>query len=534
VTDEAGRITHFLAVREDITERKQAEAVLRESERRLRDMLENVQMVTLMLDDQGRILFCNEYLLGLTGWQREEVLGRDYFEIFLPAEVRDGLRQVYQSLMQGGPLSHYENEIITRTGERRLISWNNTSLKNMAGQTIGVASIGEDITERKQLEAQLRQAQKMEAIGQLAGGVAHDFNNILAATMMQLGMLQHRSDLDGELRASLAELVSHAERAANLTRQLLLFSRRSVMQVQPLDLNEAVESLLRMLRRIIGEQIDLDWRGRAQLPQVSADPGMMDQVIMNLVVNARDAMPGGGRITIATEAVEVDAALTKANPDARPGSFVCLCVADNGGGMDETVLKRIFEPFFTTKEAGKGTGLGLATVYGIVKQHQGWVTVESEVGKGSTFRIYLPAAAGLVSDAAPEKTVQPVQPGHETLLLVEDDLSVRKTIRAFLRHCGYEVIEAANGVEALTLWEANQEKIALLFTDMVMPNGLSGLQLAEKLRDLKPDLKVIISSGYSADLLQENDLAGKGIMFLPKPCPYREMAEAVRRSLDKS
>jgi nitrogen fixation negative regulator NifL len=533
ILDEAGRLTHFLAVKEDITERKRAGAALRESERRMREMMANVQLVTLMLDERGQILFGNDFLLQLTGWQTEEILGRDYFEIFIPAEVRDQLRQGFHSLIQGSSLAHYENEILTRTGQRRLIAWNNTSLKDVAGKIIGVASIGEDITDRKRQETQLRQSQKMEAIGQLASGVAHDFNNILAAFMMHLGLLQQRPDLDAELREGFKELEAGAQRAASLTRQLLLFSRRSVMQVQPLDVNEVVENLLKMLRRIIGEHIKLEWQGASQLPPVMADAGMLDQVVMNLVVNARDAMPNGGRLAIATEAVEVSEVQASNHPDVRPGSFVCLTVSDTGCGMDEAVRKRIFEPFFTTKEAGKGTGLGLATVYGMVSQHRGWISVESRVNYGSTFRVMLPAIARSVSETPAAIQERPVQGGEETILLVEDDLSVRQTLSVYLRRWGYQVLEAANGYEALELWPQHQHQVHLLFTDMVMPEGMTGLQLIERLRATKPGLPVIVCSGYSAELSQLDRLVAEGIVYVPKPCPPAELAVTVRRCLDQ-
>jgi two-component system, cell cycle sensor histidine kinase and response regulator CckA len=520
---------------EDATARRQAEAALRESERRFRDMMENVQLVAVIQDGQGRILFCNEHLLRLAGWQRDEVLGHDYFEVFIPAEQQQHMRQVAGSVLGGTPVPHFENEIITRKGERRLIAWNNTSLKNVAGQIVGIASIGEDITGRRQLEAQLRQAQKMEAIGQLAGGVAHDFNNILAATMLSLELLMMDASLSAETQLTLKELMAHAQRAAGLTRQLLLFSRRSVMQVQALDVNEVVEHLLKMLRRLIGEHIQLEWHAKSQLPHVMADAGMLEQVVMNLVVNARDAMAKGGQLTLATDALELgpeQARQIQGFPAACPGRFVCLAVTDTGCGMDDTVLKRIFEPFFTTKEAGKGTGLGLATVYGIVGQHQGWVTVESQVGKGSSFRVYLPAAEKPVAEGAVAPKAEPARGGSETILLVEDDPAVRKTTRGFLRRWGYQVLEAEDGVKALSVWQAHQQQVDLLLTDMVMPAGISGLELAERLRATKPNLKVIISSGYSNELLQHGTAGLEGILYSPKPCPPAELAAILRRCLE--
>ncbi len=398
---------------------------------------------------------------------------------------------------------------------------------------VGAVLTFNDITGRKHLEAQLRQAQKMEAVGQLAGGVAHDFNNILAATMLNLNMLQQAPSIDDEVRKSLRELETDIQRAANLTRQLLLFSRRSVMQVQPIDVNSVVENLLKMLRRLIGEQITLEWLGKQSLPPVSGDAGMLEQVVMNLVVNSRDAMPAGGRITIATELVEITPEQARSNNEARPGRFVRLTVGDTGCGMDEKVLRRLFEPFFTTKEAGKGTGLGLATVYGITKQHRGWVGVDSQPGRGSTFSVFVPALAGESGGPGSEASAPPARGGREVILLVEDEAGLRKSVGSILRMYGYRVFEAADGREAIRVWTTHWREIDLLLTDMVMPHGINGLQLADELRSERPELKVLISSGYSADLVHQNDLEGKDMAFIAKPCTARELAAAIRRCIER-
>jgi len=317
-----------------------------------------------------------------------------------------------------------------------------------------------------------------------------------------------------------------------LTRQLLMFSRRTVLEIKVLDLNDVVANLLKMLGRLIGEDIELQFHRESGLPAIEADVGMLEQVLMNLCVNARDAMPKGGRITIATETVQVDEQRATANPDARPGFFVCLSVADTGTGMDEETLKRIFEPFFTTKEVGKGTGLGLATVYGIVAQHKGWVEVASQLGLGTSFRLMLPASTGVVvnSGAAGPRIVAK---GHETILLVEDDASVRWMLLQTLETLGYQVFEAGNGQEAMQLWQTHGPQVDLLFTDMVMPEGMTGLELAEKLRTKKPALKIIISSGYSAEVTQLGVATKEGIVYLPKPYELRVLGAAVRDCLDR-
>lgn len=646
----------ILGVAVDITELKRTEAALRESERRFRSLMETVQLATVMVDAHGRILFCNDYLLRLTGWSRDEVALKDWFTMFVPPEEQIQVRHAAASMIRDGTNSHLESEIVTRHGAKRLIAWNNTILRTGSGAVVGVASIGEDITEQragekalrmseerfravvesapdgicvetegkfvyvngpaarlfgaqgpeellnqpvlprvhpedrekvahrmrrvnedrepvqlargrylrldgsvfdvesigvpfeydrkpgalvffrditegKRLEDQFRQAQKMEGIGQLAGGIAHDFNNILTAVMMQLELLQLHPQRDPELRDGLKELMAQAQRAASLTRQLLMFSRRSVMQLAALDLNEVVENLLKMLRRLIGEHIKLDWHGGSSLSQVVADAGMIEQLLMNLVVNARDAMPKGGRLIIATEALELTAEQVRNEPQARAGRFVRLSVTDTGCGMEPAVLGRIFEPFFTTKEAGKGTGLGLATVYGIVSQHQGWITVESQAGQGTTFRVYFPAASS-TSELASALPVESVQGGSETILLVEDDPPVRKTISTFLRRWGYKVFEAGDGMAAFDLWQEHHEEVQLVFTDMIMPEGMTGLELAERLRGAKPDLRVIISSGYSTELAHHGTSIIPGVKYVPKPSPPHVLARAVRQSLD--
>jgi CheY-like chemotaxis protein len=368
----------------------------------------------------------------------------------------------------------------------------------------------------------------------LAGGVAHDFNNILAATLMHLGLLQETPELTNEMKESLREVEKETVRAANLTRQLLLFSRRQVARIQPLDMNVMIHDLLKMLRRLLGGNIEVSFQGPPDTIWVSADSGMMEQVVMNLCINARDAMSDGGRLRLATTMVETQSQLAKLNPDARPGSFVCLSVADTGCGMDETVLQKIFEPFFTTKGVGKGTGLGLATVYGIVKQHEGWVEVESKVGQGSSFRIYLPAGAKPLSAPASPSAAEEKTGGSETILLVEDETALRRLVAVWLRKLGYTILEAGTASEALKVWEQNQQRIALLMTDMVMPGSMTGMELAVQLKKERDSLKVIISSGYSADLTRVPSAADQGITFLPKPYKVVALEKIVRLCLDKS
>jgi two-component system cell cycle sensor histidine kinase/response regulator CckA len=390
-----------------------------------------------------------------------------------------------------------------------------------------------DLARRRQLEEQLRQSQKMEAIGQLAGGVAHDFNNLLAVIQMASSLLLTRPSSAGEMREGLQQILAVTERAANLTRQLLTFSRRSVRQAQDIDLAEVTGSMAKLLRRVLGDDLALETRIAPALPLVHADPGMMEQILMNLAVNARDAMPGGGRLIVGLDAVDVTTRDVEQRPNAIAGRFVRLRVQDTGSGIPACDLPRIFEPFFTTKDAGKGTGLGLATVFGIVEQHHGWIDVASELGRGTTFEIFVPALPGSGGASRREREWRTLARGTESILLVEDDPAVRRLVRASLEHCGYRVHEAESPDRALALWEELPEPVDLLFTDLVMPGGMTGGELAERLVERKPGLKVIYSSGYSYEAVRPDLRLTPGYNFLQKPYHLVEMAATVRRCLDE-
>ncbi len=383
----------------------------------------------------------------------------------------------------------------------------------------------------RESEERLRQSQKLEAIGQLAGGIAHDFNNILSALIMQAELLSMIEPLPEEAREGLKQIQADTNRASDLTRQLLLFSRRQVMQTRILDLNEVVMNLTKMLQRIIREDVKLQLNLHAAPLMTRADAGMLDQVLMNLTVNARDAMTNGGRLRIETSDVRVNEQNASLHPDAQPGRYVCLSVGDTGGGIPPEVLPRIFEPFFTTKAAGQGTGLGLATVFGIVKQHQGWIKLDNRPGEGVTFQIYLPATSAVMASAPAPARVKP-RGGTEIILMVEDELAVLKPTRKFLERHGYTVLAAANGQEALSLWENNRATVSLLLTDLVMPGGLNGQELARRLQAEKPDLKVIFASGYSAEIAGRDFRLLPGEAFINKPFATDFLLETIRRFLD--
>ncbi|MGD0253627.1 MAG: ATP-binding protein [Verrucomicrobiota bacterium] len=398
---------------------------------------------------------------------------------------------------------------------------------------LAVANVIGITVERLKLGEQLRQSQKMESIGQLAAGVAHDFNNMLTIIQGHTSALLARPTLPPDILDPIQAVYFAAERAAGLTRQLLMFSRKNVMQVRPLDLREVVGNMSKMLQRLFGETITLEFQPPDELPSVQGDTGMVEQVIMNLAVNARDAMPKGGKLTIGLGAVAVDAAHVEIHPEARAGNFVRLRMSDTGIGMDSATRARIFEPFFTTKDVGKGAGLGLATVYGIVKQHEGWIEVDSEPGEGATFDVFFPAAMQ-TAQIVEEKTgpVESVTGGTETIFLVEDEPVLREMARDILESYGYRILEASSGKEALGMWNQTRGKIDLLLTDMIMPDGISGAELAQRLLAGQPHLKIIFTSGYTANEVNPEMLAKTRAHFLQKPYTHDMLAKIVRDTLD--
>ncbi|EEF58716.1 ATP-binding protein [Pedosphaera parvula] len=451
-----------------------------------------------------------------------KLLGQEHPETILPPNVAG----IVQTCLATGQA---RLQLETRPANR-VLSWSFYPI--MPSQV--VHCYVEDITDRLTLEEQFRQAQKMESVGQLAAGVAHDFNNILTIIQGHSGLLMSRANLAPAMITSIQAISFASERATSLTRQLLMFSRKEVIQPKQLDLKSVVDNMSKMLQRLLGETIAFKCTSSPNLPTVLGDTGMMEQILMNLAVNARDAMTKGGTLSVSTGPISVSLDYVKVHPDARTGLFVCLQVQDTGCGMDAPTMKRIFEPFFTTKEAGKGTGLGLATVYGIVKQHSGWIEVNSHLGKGTTFKIFFPATQKVVETPAATTVVTDgeLRGGYETILVVEDEPVLRDLAQLILQDCGYKVIEASSGVEALTIWQQHQGNIDLLLTDMIMPDGLSGKDLAKSLLLHKPQLKVIFSSGYSVDDIGIEPNLKEGPRFLQKPYSRTTLAKAVRESLD--
>jgi two-component system, cell cycle sensor histidine kinase and response regulator CckA len=508
--------------------RTRAAEQLQSSEHKYRQLFEGNPAAMFVYDAETlRFLAVNEAAVHRYGYTREEFLGMTLMEL-RSAEEAERLRDV---------LAQYRGGTARATGLRHTrrdgglidveVTFDDIEFE---GRTARLAVV-EDVTERHRLEGQLRQAQKMEAVGQLAGGIAHDFNNLLTAIVGYATLLERTLPADATAREEAQEIIGAARRAGNLTHQLLAFSRKQVLRPTVVDVNVVIRDIERILHRVIGEHITLRTSLDPGLAPVLADPSQLDQVIMNLAVNARDAMPGGGRIMIETANVPLDGELAQVHPEARPGGYVLLAVSDTGTGLSPEAKAHLFEPFFTTKEVGKGTGLGLATVYGIVRQSGGFVGVDSEPGRGTRFRIYLPRAETPVSEPVTSPVAATTAArGAGTVLVVEDEAGVRHLARDVLRRCGYRVLEAADGSEALRLVE-QEGRIDLLLTDVVMP-GMSGAELARKFRALRPEARVLYASGYADEALDSHGLPAQGVPYLQKPFEPDDLVRRVRELLE--
>jgi two-component system cell cycle sensor histidine kinase/response regulator CckA len=525
-----GGASFFTGHLRDLTEQRRVQQDVLKSEERFRKLFESNTIGIVIADLSGKTLEANDAYLDMLGYTREEMLaGEIGWDRLTPPEYRDRDQAAMAELQRTGAATPWEKEMLRKDGSRLPILIGVAMLK--ASEASCIAYIV-DLTERQRLEHQFRQAQKMEAVGQLAGGVAHDFNNLLTVILGYSDLLAEKLDTGSPEVEELEEIRMAGERAASLTRQLLAFSRLQVLERKVLDVNDLVAHTEKMLRRLIGEDVELVTVLDPDLRRVFADAGQLEQVVMNLAVNARDAMPQGGKLTIETSNVELDEAYARRHATVRPGSFVMLAVSDNGTGMEAGTLARIFEPFFTTKERGKGTGLGLATVYGIVKQSGGQVWVYSERGKGTTFKIYLPPAAEGVSSEEVPAAGSPSLRGSETVLLVEDEKSVRALSRAILSSYGYTVLEAGSGKEALEIVRNFDGTIHLVLTDVVMPS-MGGSSLVSFLETLRPGIKVLYMSGYTDDAVVRHGHLEQGRAFLQKPFTPETLARKVRGALGK-
>jgi PAS domain S-box-containing protein len=538
--DLAGAPT-LLLIFSDISERIHAQKDLRESEARFRALIENVSDLITIVDGRGNVLFESPSCERFAGYRPEEVVGQNIFDGYLHPDDIQKVQEVFAATMQEAGLTSpvLEARFLHADGSWRTMEMVGRSLKEPSGELVAVVN-SRDITERKRAEAalreseeQLRQAQKMEAVGQLAGGIAHDFNNVLTAILGYSEMiLASEACPPGPLRADVEEIKAAGDRASALTRQILAFSRRQALRPEVLSLNDALVSTELLLRRTLGEEIDLISKLDPDLGLVEVDINQFEQVLVNLALNARDAMPIGGALTLETKNVELDQEYCLRHAEARPGPCVMLAVSDTGVGMDEETKSHIFEPFFTTKEPGKGTGLGLATVYGIVKQSDGNIFVYSEPGAGSTFKLYLPR----VDKPAKKRVRSPRLPGsvagNETVLVVEDETAVRELVRRVLGQLGYTVLTAGSADEALTFLEKADSPIDLLLTDVVLPGSLQGNELARAASAFWPRLPVLYMSGYTRDAIVHSGRLDEGVNYLEKPFTPDQLAGRVREVID--
>ena len=537
--DSADQPTGVIVCSRDITQLKQSQQLLVEEKERAQLYLDVAAVMLLALDGEGRVSMINRRGCEIMGIDNpHEIVGSTWID-FIPDEQRDDVREIYRHLLAGHTDNHetVEGSVLTFTGDTKQILWHNAVIYDGQGNISGTLSSGEDVTEQRlteqalaESESLLQQAQRMEAVGRLAGGIAHDFNNLLMIINNRAEIITRQLHKDDPLYQKTSQILDAGERAAKLTSQLLAFSRRQIMDPAVVSLNEVVTSLEVLLRRLIGEDIELRCVCGDDLGLIKADPSQLEQVLMNLAVNARDAMPNGGCLTIETANVDLDAPYTSTPPEATPGPHVMLAVTDNGIGMDQPTRLRIFEPFFTTKESGRGTGLGLAMVYGIVHQSGGTIRVDSEPDRGTTFRIYLPRVEGVRSQRGAASDEMDLG-GSETVLVVEDEDAVRELIAELLSDAGYTVIQAANGGEALLKCEERSGEIDIVLTDVVMPR-MSGKVLVDRLTELYPSLKVLYMSGYTENAIVHHGILDDSIAFLSKPFTAGDLTRSIRQALD--
>jgi PAS domain S-box-containing protein len=500
--------------------------------RKLWSAVEQSTDMVIITDREGLTEYVNPAFEALTGYAREEVVGKSLRLLKSDQQPPEIFSEMWQTILAGNV---FQGVIANRkkNGEVFFVEKSITPLRDPQSHITHFISNDRDITDRRRLEAQLSQTQKMDAIGRLAGGVAHDFNNLLLVISAYAELMQDALGAGHPLRRNVKEIMMAARRAADLTRQLLAFSRKQIQSLQLLDLNFVIRDICRVLPRLIGEDIQIAFEPGANLGKVKADPGQIEQVLMNLAVNGRDAMPRGGKLSIETSSVRLDETYVQRHSIVPAGDYVLLSISDTGQGIAPEHMPHIFEPFYTTKEEGKGTGLGLSTVYGIVKQNGGFIWVYSEMGLGTTIKVYLPRLQSSDSELAPLKSAGPAQRGYETLLLVEDEASVRQAAREFLTLNGYTVLEAQNGEDALRVSREYRGSVDLMISDVVMPE-MGGARLAEQLAELRPGMKVLFVSGYAESTVQRHGAIDVTERFLQKPFSLKALASKIREVLESS
>ena len=538
IRDNNGHPVGLQGVSREITQRRTAEEALRRSEEKYRTILDNIEAGYYEVNLAGNYTFFNQAMSDILGYAPEEMLGMNNRQYMDEENAKKVFRTFNRVFTTGKTTKAFDWALIRKDKSKRYVDTSVELVRDADGTPAGFRGIARDITEdkkaeaeRETLQAQLLQAQKLESVGRLAGGVAHDFNNMLNVIIGYTELAREKLAPDDPLLEDLQEISDAARRSAEITRQLLAFARRQTIAPRVLDLNETVESMLKMLRRLIGEDIDLSWEPGPGLWPVKMDPAQVDQILANLLINARDAIDGVGRITIETDTVQLDENYAADRTGFVPGDYVMLAVNDDGCGMDKKTRDNLFEPFFTTKGVGSGTGLGLATVYGIVRQNDGFLSVYSEPGQGTAFRIYLPRHAGQADGAAAEIAAEIPAGGGETVLVVEDEAAVLKLAQKILTGLGYTTLTASSPTAALKLAEETTEAIDLLVTDVVMPE-MNGRELAEKMQSLIPaGLKILFTSGYTANVIAHHGILEEGVHFIQKPFSRTDLAGKVRQAL---
>ncbi len=528
IVDDQGKLDKILHIATDITDTKRTERDLRESEQKYRLILDNSLEGIFLIQDE-RIIFCNRQFATMFKYSEEmEVMGLP-LDTFITKDDLPTVLEQAQNLLKGDrPVIHTSFKCQDKEGKKFDVQALASGI-TFHGKP-AIQGVLRDVSEQKRLEAQLMQAQKMESIGRLAGGVAHDFNNLLTAISGTAEIMQMSLSENDPFYNDLEQILKTSGRAAELTRQLLVFSRKQVIRPRVMDLNQAVENLDKMLRRLIGEDVLLVLNLGESIWNIEADPVQIEQILVNLAVNSRDAMPDGGRLSIHTENLVIDDDKARTILEGKPGEYVCLAVSDTGEGIPTGILEHIFEPFFTTKSKERGTGLGLSTVYGIVKQNGGMITCYSEVDNGTTFRIYLPRATRDTAQSVDEKTREVELDGCETILVVEDETMVRELAARTLRQFGYEVLEAGAGEDALLLFE-RADKVDLILTDVIMPT-INGPELVDKIRETHPAIKVLYMSGYTEDVLEHRGMLDSEVDYISKPFRPKLLLERIRLLLD--
>ena len=524
-----GRIEGFVCIAKDIKEKKQADKALRESEQKYRTLFEESKDIIYISTPEGKFLDINPAGVELFGYSSKA----DLLSIDIARDLYTNPfdREKFQHMLtHEGYVKDYEMTLRRKDGEHVIGLLTCTVVRDEKGNITAYRGIIKDITDRHRLERQLFPAQKMEAIGQLAGGIAHDFNNILTA-IIGYGTLLNEMKVDDLSKMYIAHILNSAEKAANLTRALLVFSRKQIISPKPVNLNVIIQRTESLLSRLIGEDIELSIILADENLTVMADAIQIEQVLMNLATNARDAMPEGGRLIIKTDLINFDYELIRAHGYSKPGLYACISVEDTGEGMDEKTKARIFEPFFSTKEVGKGTGLGLAMAYGIVKQHDGYIIADSEPGQGTTFMIYLPLIK-IKAGEIKESEVPEIKMGTESILIAEDDVQVRRLLKNVLEGSGYKIFEAVDGEDALRVFHKNKDEIQLFILDVIMPKK-NGKEFYDEVKKVNPDIKAIFISGYDAEIIHKKGILAEGLDFISKPVSPYELLRKVREVLDK-